>query len=70
VAAGYEAKPPALFKTALPYFARFVKFKDKKPIKSAKIKAGIGGRPRRRKRRRSAAASFAAGEGFSPIKNK
>ena len=33
MAPGYEAKPPAFFKTVLPYFARFVKFKHKKPIK-------------------------------------
>jgi len=34
VAAGYEAKQPALFKMALPYFVRFAKFKHKQHIKS------------------------------------
>jgi hypothetical protein len=44
VAAGYEAKLPALFKTVLPYFARFAKFVHKKPIKSGHNKSGDWGK--------------------------
>ena len=70
MAAGYGAKPIAFFKTALPYFVRFAKFKDKKPIKFGHNKSGDWGKTPKMGEAEIGGRQLRRGGRLSPDKNQ
>jgi len=70
VAPGYEAKPPAFFKTALPYFVRFAKFKHKKPIKLGHNKSGDWGKTPKKEEAEIGGRQLRRGGRLSPDKKQ